>query len=82
VAAVRPARAAARIPVVAALSGRRPQPQAVGVAWAKSSPSATFCGIPAIDFLLILVGVPTVAAVGGWLLAGREPAAIASQPLE
>jgi len=39
-------------------------------------------GEAAIDFLLVLVGVPTVAAVGGWLLAGREPAAIASQPLE
>jgi putative ABC transport system permease protein len=52
------------------------------VAWAKSSLSATFGGIPAIDFLLILVGVPTVAAFGGWLLAGREPAAIARQPLE
>ena len=51
-------------------------------AWGKSSLSATFGGIPAIDFLLILVGVPTVAAVGGWLLAGRDPAAIARQPLE
>jgi putative ABC transport system permease protein len=52
------------------------------VAWAKSSPSATFGGIPAIDFLLILVGLPTVAAVGGWLLGGRDPAAIARQPLD
>lgn len=52
------------------------------LAWAKSSLSATFGGIPAIDFLLILVGVPTAAAVGGWLLAGREPSAIARQPLE
>jgi putative ABC transport system permease protein len=51
-------------------------------AWAKSSPSALFGGIPAIDFLLILVGLPVVAAVGGWLLAGREPSAIARQPLE
>jgi putative ABC transport system permease protein len=52
------------------------------VAWAKSSPSATFGGIPAIDFLLILVGLPTVAAVGGWLLGGRDPAAIARRPQE
>jgi putative ABC transport system permease protein len=52
------------------------------VAWAKSSPSATFGGIPAIDFLLVLVGLPTVAAVGGWLLGGRDPAAFARQPLE
>lgn len=52
------------------------------LAWAKSSPSATFGGIPAIDFLLILGGLPTVAAIGGWLLAGRNPSAIARQPLE
>ena len=37
------------------------------LAWAKSSLSAVFGGIPAIDFLLILVGLPTMAAVGGWL---------------
>jgi putative ABC transport system permease protein len=52
------------------------------LAWAKSSPSAIFGGIPAIDFLLILVGLPVVAAVGGWLLAGRNPSDIARQPLE
>jgi putative ABC transport system permease protein len=52
------------------------------LAWAKTSPSATFGGIPAIDFLLVLVGLPTVAAVGGWLLGGRDPAAIARQPQE
>ena len=52
------------------------------LAWAKSSLSAIFGGIPAIDFLLILVGLPVVAAVGGWLLAGREPSAIARQALE
>jgi putative ABC transport system permease protein len=51
-------------------------------AWAKSSPSAIFGGIPAIDFLLILAGLPIVAAVGGWLLAGRNPSDIARQPLE
>ena len=52
------------------------------LAWAKSSLSAMFGGIPAIDFLLILVGLPTVTAIGGWLLAGRNPSAIARQPLE
>jgi hypothetical protein len=26
------------------------------------------------------VGLPTVAAVGGWLLGGRGPAAISGQP--
>jgi putative ABC transport system permease protein len=52
------------------------------LAWAKTGPSAVFGGIPAIDFLLILAGLPTVAAIGGWLLAGRNPSAIARQPLE
>ncbi len=51
-------------------------------AWAKSGLSAMFGGIPAIDFLLILVGLPVVAAAGGWLLAGRDPSGIARQPLE
>jgi putative ABC transport system permease protein len=50
------------------------------LAWAKSSPWAVFGGIPAIDFLLILVGLPTVAAAGGWLLGGRDPVGIAGQP--
>jgi hypothetical protein len=30
----------------------------------------------------VLVGLPVAAAVGGWLLAGREPDAIAHQALE
>jgi putative ABC transport system permease protein len=53
-----------------------------GLAWARSSLSTTFGNIPALDLLVILVGLPVVAAVGGWLLAGREPAVIARQPLE
>jgi putative ABC transport system permease protein len=53
-----------------------------GLAWARSSLSATFGNIPAVDLLVILIGLPVVAAAGGWLLAGREPAAIARQPLE
>jgi putative ABC transport system permease protein len=53
-----------------------------GVAWARSSLSATFGHIPARDILIILVGLPLVAGVGGWLLAGREPPVISRQPLE
>jgi cytochrome bd-type quinol oxidase subunit 1 len=34
------------------------------------------------DVLAILVGLPLVAVVGGWLLAGRQPQVIARQPLE
>jgi putative ABC transport system permease protein len=38
--------------------------------------------IPVTNLLIILVGMPTVAGAAGWLLAGREPSAIAHQPLE
>jgi putative ABC transport system permease protein len=37
---------------------------------------------PVVDLLVIIVGLPLAAIVGGWLLAGREPLAIARQPLE
>ncbi|HEX6527733.1 MAG TPA: FtsX-like permease family protein [Streptosporangiaceae bacterium] len=48
-----------------------------GLAWAHSSLSDTFGGVPTLDYLLILVGLPAIAVIGGWLLAGREPSAIA-----
>ncbi len=38
--------------------------------------------IPLRNLLIIVVGMPLVAAAVGWLLAGREPAAIGHQPLE
>jgi putative ABC transport system permease protein len=38
--------------------------------------------IPMANLLLILVGMPLVAVIGGWLLAGREPSAIGHRPLE
>jgi putative ABC transport system permease protein len=38
--------------------------------------------IPVGNLLLILVGMPAVAAAAGWLLAGREPAGLARQPME
>jgi putative ABC transport system permease protein len=38
--------------------------------------------IPSGNLLVILIGMPLVAAVVGWLLAGREPAVISRQPLE
>jgi putative ABC transport system permease protein len=37
---------------------------------------------PVVDLVVIIVGLPLAAIVGGWLLAGREPPAIARQPLE
>jgi len=52
------------------------------LAWAHSSLSAIFGDVPLSDVLILLVGLPLVAAAGGWLLAGREPEAIARQPLD
>jgi putative ABC transport system permease protein len=37
---------------------------------------------PVLDLVLILGGLPLVAVVGGWLLAGREVPEIARRPLE
>jgi putative ABC transport system permease protein len=53
-----------------------------GFAWAHSSLTVTFGNVPLLDYLLLLVVLPGAAAAGGWLLAGRDPAAIARQPLE
>jgi putative ABC transport system permease protein len=38
--------------------------------------------VPWVNLVLIVVGLPVVAAAGGWLFAGREPAAMARSPLE
>jgi hypothetical protein len=34
------------------------------------------------DLLVSLIGMPAVAAATAWLLAGRNPASIARQPME
>jgi putative ABC transport system permease protein len=38
--------------------------------------------VPTGNLLVILVAMPLAAGLGGWLLAGREPAVISRQPLE
>ncbi len=38
--------------------------------------------VPVADLLLIVFGMPAFAAAVGWLLAGREPPAVAHQPIE
>lgn len=38
--------------------------------------------VPVVNLVLVIVGMPVLAALGGWLLAGREPSAIAHQPIE
>ncbi len=52
------------------------------LAWAHGSLSTVFGDVPLSDVLILLFGLPLVAAAGGWLLAGREPRAIARQPLD
>jgi putative ABC transport system permease protein len=37
---------------------------------------------PTTNLLIILVGTPLIAAIGGWLFAGREVPAIARQPFD
>jgi putative ABC transport system permease protein len=38
--------------------------------------------VPMANLLVILVGMPLVATIVGWLLAGREPTGLAWQPME
>jgi putative ABC transport system permease protein len=38
--------------------------------------------VPVVNLVVILVGLPSLAAVAGWLLAGGEPRVITRQPLE
>jgi putative ABC transport system permease protein len=43
---------------------------------------ATLRPLPFLHFLVILTGLPIVATVAGWLVAGREPETLARQPTE
>jgi putative ABC transport system permease protein len=52
------------------------------LAWAHGNLSAMFGDVPLDDVLILLIGLPLIAAVAGWLLAGREPPLIARQPIE
>ena len=53
-----------------------------GMTWTHSGLTATVGGVPPSDFLILLIGLPLVAAIGGWLFAGREPPAVTRQPIE
>ena len=53
-----------------------------GMTWTHSGPTATVGGVPPSDILILLIGLPLVAAIGGWLFAGREPPAVTRQPIE
>jgi putative ABC transport system permease protein len=51
------------------------------IAWHRSN-LGTMTGVPVASLLIIVAGLPLTAGAGGWLLAGREPPAIARRPLE
>jgi putative ABC transport system permease protein len=56
---------------------------AIGYAWDNPLDGLSeLSAVPTENLLFILVGMPVVAGVLGWLLAGREPAVISRQPLE
>jgi putative ABC transport system permease protein len=56
---------------------------AIGYAWDNPLDGLSeLSNVPTGNLLFILVGMPVVAAVVGWLLAGREPPVISRQPLE
>lgn len=38
--------------------------------------------VPVANLVVVLVGLPVIATAGGWLLAGREPAAVNRAPLQ
>jgi putative ABC transport system permease protein len=56
------------------------------IAWFRDSALnggiAALTSVPTANLLVILVGMPLIAAVAGWLLAGREPRGLAHQPME
>ena len=43
---------------------------------------ASLGNVPVADLLFILLGMPAFAALVAWLFAGREPTAMAHQPIE
>jgi hypothetical protein len=52
------------------------------IAWAHNSLGSTLHPAPVAELLAVLAGLPLAATISGWLLPGREPRAIARQPLE
>ena len=55
---------------------------AIGYAWDNKLDSLSeLSSVPTTSLLLMLVGMPLIAALGGWLLAGREPGDLGHQPM-
>jgi putative ABC transport system permease protein len=55
----------------------------IGYSWDNSLDGLSeLANVPVRNLLVILVGMPLVAAIGGWLLAGRQPDTMTRQPIE
>jgi hypothetical protein len=67
---------------VSKVYGQGPTEVRAAIAWFRSSLSTTVSHVPVTDLVVILVGLPLAATVGGWLLAGRQPRTTTRQPLE
>jgi putative ABC transport system permease protein len=72
---------AAALALLGAITGMAGAVVAV-LAWGHSSLSNILNDVLLTDVLILLIGLPLVAAAAGWLLAGREPTVISRQPLE
>jgi len=54
----------------------------LGFAAGYSDEFDTLLPVPVLHLLVILIGLPLLATGAGWLVAGREPATLARQPIE
>jgi putative ABC transport system permease protein len=52
------------------------------LAWGRSDLIQVFGTVPWADVGLLVIGMPLIGAIAGWLLGGRQPSAVSRQPLE
>ena len=52
------------------------------LAWAHGNLTQTFGSVPWYDIGLLVIGMPLIGAVAGWLVSGRQPSGVSRQPLE
>ena len=52
------------------------------LAWGRSDLIQVFGTVPWSDVGLLVIGMPLIGAIAGWLLGGRQPSAVSRQPLE
>ena len=52
------------------------------LSWAHSNLLQVFGNVPWTDVGLLVIGMPLIGAIAGWLLGGRQPSAVSRQPME